>query len=323
MEDLVGFPLLPLLAGAMLLVTAPLAAQPIGIGTSPQGTLTYTLGSTFAKALSEAAGIQARVQPSSGTGVMVPLVNSAELDMGFVNTLELTEAYSGTGTFKDRPQKNLRTIGVMFPIQVGYFVRNDSPMKTIADLKGKTIAYGYTSQEIIRTLADAHLANGGLTVNDVKTVLVPNLIRNVDEFVSGRVDAAFFALGSAKVSEADAAVGGIRFLPMVDEPAAVANMRKVASVTYLSTVNPAPNLPGVKEPLRLMHYDYVMFGSAELKPDRVQKLTQVLAEQKAAMGETMALFKKLDVERLYRDIGVPYHDGASAYYKQKNIPLTK
>lgn len=323
MEDPVRLPLVFAVTGAALLAAAPVLAQPIGIGTSPQGTLTYQLGATYAKALSDAAQIQARVQPSSGTGVMVPLVNSGELDMGFVNTLELTEAFTGTGTFKDRPQKNLRTVGVMFPIKVGYFVKADSPIKSIKDLKGRTIAYGYTSQEIIKTLADAHLANGGMTVADVKTVLVPNLIRNVDEFVAGRVDAAFFALGSAKVSEADAAVGGIRFLPMVDAPAAIEGMRKVASVTYLDTVEPAPNLPGVKEPLRLMHYDYVMFASAELKADRVQKLTQVLAEQKAAMGESMALFKSLKVDRLYRDVSVPYHDGAIAYYKAKNIPLTK
>ena len=101
----------------------PAAAQPLGIGTSPQGTLTYTLGATYAKALDDAGKIQARVQPNSGTGVMVPLVNSGELDIGFVNTLELTEAFTGTGSFANRPQKNLRVVGVMFPIRSGFFVR--------------------------------------------------------------------------------------------------------------------------------------------------------------------------------------------------------
>ena len=72
---------------ALLSLAAPASAQPLGIGTSPQGTMTYTLGATYAKALDEAAKIQARVQPNSGTGVMVPLVNSGELDIGFVNTL--------------------------------------------------------------------------------------------------------------------------------------------------------------------------------------------------------------------------------------------
>ncbi len=90
---------------ALCLAAASATAQPLGIGTSPQGTLTYTLGATYAKALDDAGKIQARVQPSSGTGVMVPLVNSGELDIGFVNTLELTEAYTGTGSFANRPKK--------------------------------------------------------------------------------------------------------------------------------------------------------------------------------------------------------------------------
>src|SRR3954447_5880796 len=88
------------------------SAQPVGIGTSPQGTLTYTLGSAYAKALQTSAGIQARVQPSTGTGVMVPLVETGELDIGFVNTLELTDAFTGTGSFAGRKLQNLRVVGV-------------------------------------------------------------------------------------------------------------------------------------------------------------------------------------------------------------------
>ena len=123
------------------------SAQPVGLGTSPQGTLTYAVGAAVAKTLTESANIQARVQPSSGTGTMIPLVNSGEIDIGFANTLELFDAFHGVGTFDKRPYPNLRTIAVIFPIKVGLFVRADSPIKSVKDMKGKTIAYGYTSQD--------------------------------------------------------------------------------------------------------------------------------------------------------------------------------
>jgi uncharacterized protein len=71
---------------------------------------------------------------------MVPLVDSGELDIGFVNTLEITDAFTGTGTFEGRPQENIRMVGVMFPIRVGMFVRDDSDIQTVADLKGKRLA---------------------------------------------------------------------------------------------------------------------------------------------------------------------------------------
>lgn len=308
---------------ATMLFAGPALAQPLGIGTSPQGTLTYTLGATFAKALDDAAKQQARVQPSSGTGVMVPLVNSGELDIGFVNTLELTEAYAGTGSFDKRPQKQLRTLGVLFPIKVGFFVRKDSPIKSIKDIKGRTIAYGYTSQVIIKTVTDGMLANAGLKVSDMKTVLVPNLIRGVDEFISGKVDVAFFALGQAKVSEADAAVGGVRFLEMVDDEASRAAMKSVVPTAYLDTVQPAANLPGVSGPLKTMHYDYVMFAYEKLAKDKAFSAVKVLSEQKDAMAATMPLFKELMVDRIYREIPVPYHEGAVAYFAEKRIAKTR
>lgn len=312
-----------MLAFAALVFAAPAAAQPLGIGTSPQGTMTYTLGATYAKALDDAGKIQARVQPSSGTGVMVPLVNGNELDIGFVNTLELTEAYTGTGSFANRPQKNLRVVGVMFPIKSGFFVRKDSPIKSAADLKGKAVPYGYTTQEIIRTVIDGLLANAGLTAADIKPVLVPNLIRGVDEFISGRADVGYFAVGAAKVSEADAAVGGIRYLPILETPEAIAAMKKVVPTSFPETVNPAPNFAGIAGPTPMMFYDYVMFVSAALPKDRVYKLTQVLAEQRDAMATGLPLFKDMDVKRMYRDISIPYHDGAIAYYKDKSVALTK
>ncbi|HTI88219.1 MAG TPA: TAXI family TRAP transporter solute-binding subunit [Alphaproteobacteria bacterium] len=301
----------------------PTRAQPDGIGTSPQGTLTYTLGSAYAKALQTTAGIQARVQPSTGTGVMVPLVETGELDIGFVNTLELTDAYTGTGSFAGRKLQNLRVVGVLFPIRSGFFVKKDSPIKEAKDLKGKTIPYGYTSQEVLRTVVDGLLANAGLTANDVRTVLVPNLIRGVDDFISGRTDASYFAVGQAKVAEADASVGGIRFLPIYDTPEAVAAMQKVVPTSFVDTVNPAPNSPGITGPTKMMFYDYVMFVNANLPKDRVYAFTKVLAEQKDAMAETMPLFKDMKVARMHRDIRIPYHEGAEAYYKDKNIALTK
>jgi TRAP transporter TAXI family solute receptor len=212
-------------AFAISLAVAPTAvAQPVGLGTSPQGTLTYAIGAAVAKTLTEAGHLQARVQPSSGTGAMIPLVNSGEIDLGFANTLELYDAFHGVGTFDKRPNPDLRTVAVIFPIKVGLFVRADSPIKSIKDMKGHTVAYGFTSQEIIKKTVDAMLATAGLSIKDLKPVMVPNLVRGVDEFIAGRADITTFALGSGKVSEADAAVG-IRFISLPDTPEALKGLK--------------------------------------------------------------------------------------------------
>ena len=299
------------------------AQQALGIGTSPQGTLTYQIGAAYGQAVNDALGRQARVQPQSGTGVMVPLVDSGELDVGFVNTLEMTDAFTGTGTFDGRPQDNVRMVGVMFPIRVGMFVRDDSEIETVEDLRGRRLAWEYTSQQIIQTVLNGVLANAGLGPDDVEHVLVPNLIRGVDEFIAGNVDAGFFAIGPAKVSEADAAVGGIRFLPMSESEEALARMQDAVPSSYIATVRPTQATTGVEEPLPTMHYNYTMFVNAGLPDELAYDLTRVLAEKSEQMAASVPLFRQLDPKALWQDFGVPYHPGALRYFEENGIEQTK
>jgi TRAP transporter TAXI family solute receptor len=269
--------------------------------------------------------MQSRVQPQSGTGTTVPLVNSGELDIAFCNAREFYDSYHGVGSSDKRPNPNIRAMAVLFPIQVALLVRNDSPIKTTKDLRGRTFAYGFQSQEVIRILLDGLLANAGLTVKDVKTVMVPNLIRGVDELIAGRVDVAFFALGQAKVAEADAAIsGGIRFLAADSSPAAVAAMMKVVQVGYVDKIAPAKNLVGVRDTIPVTYYDYVAFANKDVAAARVKTITQVIAEQRDVMAKTLPLFRRLQPERMYTSkLQVPYHPGSIAYYDEKGIKLVK
>ena len=311
------------LALGFALAVSGAQAQPLGLGTSPQGTLTYAIGAAVAKVLGEKGSLQSRVQPSSGTGTMIPLVDSGEIDVGFANTLELWDAFHGKGTFDKRPNPNLRTLAVIFPIKVGLFVRADSPIKSIKDMKGKTIAYGFTSQEIIKLTVDAMLATEGLTAADLKTVLVPNLVRGVDELIAGRVDITTFAVGSAKVAEADASVGGIRYISLANTPEATAAMQKVFRTAYMARVEPAPNYAGVKEPTYMMGYDYTIFANKDVKPERAKAITRLIAENKDALAQGQPLFRQMQTERLFSQIDVPFHDGAVAYFREKGIKEAK
>src|SRR5262249_36121827 len=135
------------------------------------------------------------------------------------------------------------------------------------------------------------------------------------------LDAGFFALGQAKVSEVAASVGGVRFLPLDDTPAAVAALRKFVPPGYVATLQPAPGNDGVDVPTKLLFYDYTAFVNANLPGDTVKQLTAVMIEQKDAMAKSMALFATLDPSRTYRELDVPYHSGAAAYFKDKNIAL--
>lgn len=291
-------------------------AQTYGLGTSPVGTLTYSAGSAIATVAAQKAGLQVRVQPYSGTTTVVPLVNSGEVDFSLINVLEAEQASTGTGVFKGRKNPNVRVVAVIFPLHTGIFVRKDSPIRTIKDLKGHALPVGYSSQAIIRVLQDGVLAAGGLTDKDVKGVPVPNIVRGADDFASGKADAFFFALGSSKVAEADASVGGIRILPLDNTPQALAAMRRFVKPAYISTVQPRPNLAGVLGPTPVMSYDYLIVASAKASENVVYKVTKALHDSKETLAATFGAFHEFDPVHMAKPQPVEYHPGAVRFYKE-------
>ncbi len=308
-------------AAAALIATlaaAPAAAQQLGIGTMGQGTAGYSMAAAIAKVLSEKAKIAVRVQPAGGTSQFVPLIDSGELDFGVVNVIEAKEALTGTGPFKGRKQANIRMAAVLYPFRNGIFVRNDSPYKTTADLKGARVAYGYTSQLTLKAITDAYLANGGLTIADAKQVLVPNVLRGADEFVAGRADATVFALGAGKVTEVNASTGGgIRFLQMDDSPAGIARMQKILPEAYIVTVMPSPALAGIVGPTKTMAYDYVLLAGKHVKNEVVAAVVDTLAANKAALVENFAGFRGFEADKMAKRLPVEYHPGAVAAYTKR------
>ena len=301
-------------AGLAVLGATPLAAQPLGIGTMGQGTSGYSMGAAIASVLA-ANGVDALVQPSTGTSAFLPLIDAGELDFGIVNALEIGEATAGEYAFEGRPLTNLRMAARLFPFRVGVFVRDDSPVQSVADLAGQRVTYGFTAQVTLNRVLEALMATEEVTADDIEQVLVPNVVRGADDFAAGNADAAFFAMGSGKVSEVDAAVGGVRFLPVSMDEDAVARMQAIVPQAYVQSVEPAANLTGVDVAMGVMSYDYVLVVGAHVPDDVVERAVNVLHENQEALTEAFANFSTMDPDAMYSDIGVDWHDGALSAYR--------
>ncbi len=304
---------------AVMLVAGAAHAQALGFGTAPQGSIGYNMGSAIAKVMAETANLQSRVQPYSGSSAIFPLVNSGELDLTVGNVLEAQEAANGEGPYAGRKQANVRVLAVIFPIYSSLFVKKDSPYKSLADLKGKRIPLGYTAQVTLQRVVEAVLANGGLTAKDVTPVLVPNVIRGVDDFAEGKADAGFFALGAAKVLEVHKSTGGIRYLPMSDSPGAVAAMQKIMPYAYIIEVKPSPAFAGLDGPTKLMAYDYLVAVGAHVKDDVVYRIAKAMYENKPKLIESLGAFRGFNPDGMGKKMPAPFHPGALKFYQEKGI----
>jgi TRAP transporter TAXI family solute receptor len=304
------------LFAAAALIAPPAAAQTYGIGTGKQGFWTYSAGAAIAKIASD-KGLNLRIQPYGGTSAYVPAVNAKEIEFGLANELETNYAVTGKVIYEGKPQPDVRIVAILSPLYSVLFVRKDSPIKTIADLKGKKVPSDFISQRVLDVLVQGTLANGGLSYADVQKVPVPNVVGGANEFAEGKADTFMFALGAGAVAETDAKVGGVRVLPIDPSNEAMARMRKFIPVAYATKLEPRKGLVGINEPTMVYAYDYLVLASSKVPDDAVYKLTKIMHENKDALAAGFAALRGFDPKRMAKNTApVQFHPGAIKFYQE-------
>jgi TRAP transporter TAXI family solute receptor len=210
---------------------------------------------------------------------------------------------------------------VLLPLRTAFFVKADSPIRSIKDLKGKRIPSDYSAQKVVYQITTGLLANAGLTWDDVDHDPVPNVNRGADDFIEGKVDAFFFDITSGKVLEAASKVGKLRALPVDPSPQAMARFRESMPVAYPYLQETSKVFPGIEEPTYVAAFDFVLLASSAEPDDLIYKLTKTLYNGKK---DLTSFFKPLGDE-FSRDKMAKvlpngeYHEGAIKFYKEVGL----
>ena len=311
-----------LFAATFLFPLAAVAQQlpkSVAIGSNPPGSLFYALGSGLAKVISDASPIQAQIQPYAGTSTFVPLFTSGELDLGVVNAVDMGMVYQGQklqvggrNPFPHVPSSRLIMRGS--PLRSSLLVRKDSPIKTIADVKGKRVTGEYPAQLAVWYNVFGSLSNGGLTWKDVKVVPVPAVNEGVDALVQGRADVTTHAMGSAKVKEADSAVG-VRYIPLDCSKQGEARIKKAVPGYYLSVVK-SGSTTGALEDICAYTYDIYLVGHKSLSDAVVRNIIQAIWVNVDKLPQFHPGFAEWTRARAVDpDVTIPFHPAAIRYFK--------
>jgi len=304
------FRALPFAAVALFFAAGAASAQTYGFATLPAGSLNYVTASAIAKVLKEKAGMNVLVQPTAGDQVIIPMVERNEADIGISNAMEIHDG-------AEHGDKDLRIIAAVHALRVGFFVRKDSKMTKVADLKGTRVPTGFSAMRALEPTVRAMLATAGLSEKDIKPVLVPNVVRSADDFASGAADSFYFAFGAPKVREVDATVGGIRMVEI--DPKGMDAARKIEKWGYLTQVKPGPAFVGVDHPMMVYSFDNLIFTNSKASDDFVYKVLDTLLKNKADLVSQQPVLGEFSVEFAYKKYDVPYHPGALKYFKEHNI----
>lgn len=292
----------------------------VTVGSNPPGTLFYALASGLSKVASGAGPIQVTVQPYSGTSTFLPLINSGEVDLGVVNAVDMGMAYRGPDQLKIGGRNpfvhtpNVRLVMRGAPLQGAPVTRRDSGIKTITDLKGKRVTGEYPAHLAVWYNMFGSLANGGMTWDDVTVVPVPAVNEGVDALVQGRADVATHAIGSAKIKEADAAVG-VRYVTLDCSPQGRERITKAVPGYYLRVIKGGATT-GILDDTCVFAYDIYLLTHKAAPDHVVAAVLKSIWDNVDKLPPLHPVFRQWTRERAVDDgVTIPYHPGAVEFYK--------
>lgn len=292
------------------------SAQTVGIATSNPGSLFHNIGTAVANA-ANAAGLNTTITPATSPNQFIPFLNSGGIEFGVANLQEVNYALTGEAWWTGNPNENLRVVAFLQPLVEGIFVRADSGITTLEQLRGLPMTDGFTAQNTILPQLDAFYSTAGMSRSDMVPINVASVTAGADAFMAGDAVGFIFAHGAGKVREADAAVGGLRALGVADDSdEALARAREFWPTAYFTTL-PAGAAPGVLEDTVYIAFPQVVFTHAGVPDDVVYQMARAMHENTDVMVQTFPPMRAFNPADMRGDPGVgQFHPGALRFFEE-------
>ena len=307
----------------LALVGAPPASaqKTATLGTNPAGSVFYAIGAGLTKVAADGGGVQLTQQPYSGSSTFLPLLESGELEFGVNNAVDMALAHrgpafkvGGRNPFPHAP--SLRLVMRIAPLVVAPLVRKDSPIKTMQDVKGKRVTGEYPANLAIWYNVFGALSSAGLAWSDVRVIPVPGLNEGIDALVQGRADVSSYALNSAKVKEADSAVG-VRHLAIDCSPDGERRLRAAVPGYYPRRIKKGDGT-GVLEDLCVIGYDVYLVAGKSVADKTVELLLTAIADNADKLAPYHPALRDFNREQMITsDITIPYHPAAVRVFRER------
>lgn len=230
-------------------------------------------------AIDPSLGVQTR--NTKGSTENVPLLEAGTLDLGLVQGEVAYEALSGVG----RPPADLRIVAAMYSTAGMFVVRGDSPARTIADLKGRPIAFGARGSGLV-ILARYVLDGLGLDQQrDFQAIFLDAAGDGPKMVLDGRAAALWGGgTGWPGFTAVARSEGGARFIaPSADDIARI--QAKHAFLKRLTV--PAGSYPGQNAPIESVGSWSFIMARPSLPDDVAYRLARALHQGEAPLASRL------------------------------------
>lgn len=287
--------------------------------TGSTGGTYYPLGGAMANVWNKhlAGKVQVTAQPSGASVENLKRIGKGDAQLGMSMNNIAEDAWKGqTAAFKDAPIKSFRAIGVIYPEVYQGIVAADSPINSVADMKGKKVAIGPVGSGTA-VISKAIFAELGLKDADYRPEYA-GFGDAASKFKDGQIDANFGVLSVPAAAIQDVAT--VRKIKMVEFKGADFTKLK-SKYPFLSQYVIPANTYGNAQPAYTVSMQAALYCKADLPEQLVYELTKTFYEKSAEVGAAHAAGKSISLKTALDGITTPLHPGAIKYYKEKNVSI--
>lgn len=279
-----------------------------------QGTY-YGFGSVLAQAItSSGTGTKVTAVTSNGSQDNIEQMDMNTRQLGFVQSDVMSYAYDGTNLFEGMPITNFSTVAALYMEQVQIVTCNPD-IKTVADLKGKTVSIGAAGSGVFYNALDI-LGAYGLDYETDINAQYQDFGDSADALQDGKIDAAFVVAGAPTVAITTLATSKDTYLVSLDDEHIAALQE--TSPYYSKYVIPEGTYEGVPETTTVA-VSAVIIARDDVDENDVYNIVSTIFENADSLAHDKA--KELDLDFAAGVTNVPYHPGAARYFAEKGYDV--
>jgi TRAP transporter TAXI family solute receptor len=301
--------------GAVWSAPAARAQAFINVLTGGTSGVYYPLGVAIGKIYSDQIpGVKTQVQATKASVENLILLQQGRGELAFTLGDSLKAAWEGDeeAGFKSKLDR-LRTIGAIYPNYIQIVATVDSGIRTLADLRGKSLSVG-APKSGTELNSRAILAAAGLSYKDIGRVEYLPFAESVDLMKNRQLDATLQSAGLGVASLKD--LSSSTEITVVSVPRAIVD--KIGP-PFVSAKIPANTYTGQDKDVPTAAVINYLVTSSAVSDDLAYQMTKLIFESLPELANSHVAGKEIRLEQAAIGSPVPLHPGAIRYYREKGL----
>ena len=276
----------------------------------------YAFGSVIAQHATNNAGVDVVGLVGNGSQSNVFELEDGNAELAFCQSDVMAYAYAGTNLFADTGAVNcFSTLGALYTEQV-QIVTLDPDIKTVADLKGKSVSIGAQGSGVYFNAIDI-LGVYGLTEDDIKPTY-QSFGDSADALKNGQIDAAFIVAGAPTTAVTDlATTKSVNLVSLDAEHVA----KLLESSPYYAECTIAKDVYGTADDIVTVGVGAVVLVRNDVSEDAVYAICADIFDNAPNLVSSHAKYGEVSLEYGASITSVPYHPGAAKYFAEKGFTV--